>query len=102
DACEHKRRYSLKAFNQLIKNNTSLKIVRLSYYNIILFLPMLVAALCYKLGSRKANEESQRTLFQFPRILNDLLAGLILADGVMTTTIPLPIGVNIFCILKKE
>jgi len=102
DACEHMRRYSIKEFNSLIKSNSSFKILKLSYYNIVLFFPALLAAFLYSNKSVKKTEtESHRRLWSFPASLNKLLTYTITLDALVTSKLNIPFGVNIITVLEK-
>ncbi|MBN1384704.1 MAG: class I SAM-dependent methyltransferase [Elusimicrobia bacterium] len=104
DASEHFRRYRIKELKEKI-NNQHLKILKISYFNFLLFLPYL----CLILGRRflgiflKRNAVvPQRTLFALPELINSLLVKFLQFEGLLLNWINFPFGVNIVCIMEKE
>ena len=101
DACEHQRRYTIEEFRTLVKDNTSLNIVKLSYYNIVLYFPALIAAYVYRLNKSRVKHTVQRRLWRFPNILNKLLTWIITTDALLTAKNNVPFGVNLIAVLEK-
>ncbi|OHA00756.1 MAG: hypothetical protein A3H71_01795 [Candidatus Sungbacteria bacterium RIFCSPLOWO2_02_FULL_48_13b] len=98
ELAHHQRRYTKKSLKKLIAGNTKLKIVRLSYFNSFLFLPIVLVRTVRKL---LRFGEGSSDFFMLPAPLNNLLATLFSSEAGILKTFDLPIGVSLVCLLQK-
>lgn len=93
----HKRRYTLSQFKNIF-DKTSFKIIRIHYFNFILFLPILfLRKLVIIIGKTIKNEN---TLFQ-NGMINRVLYQIFKLDIELAKIINPPFGVSIAAIVKK-
>ena len=94
----HKRRYTKKHLKHLITNNTSLRILRITYFNTLLFPPILAFRISkYLLGIRSTATD----FFPIPSWLNWLLEKVFGTERFLLRFLNLPVGVSILCIAQK-
>ena len=95
----HFRRYSKwELCNKLLRANYS--IVRCSYWNFILFVPIGMSILFSKLFARKAVYSNK--IFSIPVWMNNLLIKVMRFENRFTETNDIPIGISIFFIARKN
>ncbi len=94
----HLRRYTKSRIKQLIKDNTSMRIERLTYFNTFLF-PLIFGfrMVKYLLGIRSSSAD----FFPIPRWLNNLLEYIFGSERFFLRLVSFPIGVSILCIARK-
>jgi SAM-dependent methyltransferase len=92
----HKRRYSKKEFTRKIERE-GFEIVRSSYFNFILFFPILIARRLIHLLGLKIESENE---INSPCI-NFFLKTIFSVEPHMLKYFSFPFGVSIFCITKK-
>jgi len=97
-AGQHKRRYTKKEINNCLKGGGGFSIVRSTYFNTILFIPILVVRLLARLLKYKVVDEFRPGV----SILNKLFYGIFSMEIVLLRTVSFPIGVSIFSVCKKE
>lgn len=104
EANEHVRRYSFNELKQKIEEQ-GLAIIKMSYFNLLMFFPMWIVAKIENLAKRvrrKKTEEPQRFLFELPGFISAVLISLLKLEGWFFKRTDLPFGVNIICILEKR
>ena len=99
-ALEHRRRYTR---NQMLKRISQLNcaVIKSSYYNTALFLPILAVRKLKPFLSDKQRIESD-FFIPIPRWLNTLLALLYMAEIACLQFLNFPFGVSLLLILKKS
>jgi SAM-dependent methyltransferase len=100
EALHHKRRYTLK---QILANVRRLncRIIKASYFNTILFLPILIARKLKSLFPHKKELESDFFL-PMPGWINSLLKSLFIFEISFVQSVNLPFGVSLLLIIKKH
>lgn len=100
----HFRRYRLKELHELLQGN-GFKIEYSSYFNFILFLPILIVRLISKLIPRKKNTKSTGSDFEkfsTNKWLNQLLYKIFESElFLLKRNIKLPFGVSAMILAKK-
>lgn len=92
DINHHVKRYSLRELKQLIKNNTNLKIKRISYWNFFLF-PLAVI-------QKKLTKNAELKLL--PKPINFIFERIAKFEfSLINKRIRLPFGSSIVAILEK-
>jgi len=92
----HKRRYSRKEISSKFKNE-GFEILRSSYFNFFLFLPILIARrTIHLLGLKVKSENKINSPF-----INFFLKTIFLIEPHLLRYFSFPFGVSIFCIAKK-
>ena len=94
----HRRRYRKKQLADLIKQNTSLRIERLSYFNSLL-LPLIFLVRVFK--RIFSFQTGQSDFFKIPKGLNALLTALFSCEGHLLRHFNFPAGSSLVCVLKK-
>ncbi|MBW2173556.1 MAG: class I SAM-dependent methyltransferase [Deltaproteobacteria bacterium] len=99
-ALQHRRRYTRK---QMLKRVCRLNsaVIKSSYYNTALFLPILAVRKLKPFLSDKQNTESD-LFIPIPRWLNALLTLLYMAEIACLQFLNFPFGVSLLLILKKS
>jgi SAM-dependent methyltransferase len=98
EIAHHKRRYTKSYLKKLIKNNTDLRIERITYFNTFLFPVVLGFRLAKRiLGIRSAGSD----FFTLPSWLNNFFEFIFGAERFLLRSIDFPIGVSLLCILSK-
>lgn len=93
---EHKRRYTKK--DLIVKINKKFDIVRISYWNFFLFVPVALMKIIKRVSMKKTAD-----FVELPDTINDILFLNILKieNYLIQKKIYIPIGVSIICICKK-
>ena len=95
----HFRRYSKgELYNKLLRANYS--IVRGSYWNFILFVPIGMSILFSKLFARKAVYSNK--IFSIPVWMNNLLIKVMRLENKLVEINNIPFGISIFFIARKN
>lgn len=98
ELAHHKRRYT-KLFLQNRLEESGFSVVRASYFNTLLFCPILVIRILRKLFRlRKGSSD----FFMVPDFFNKILASLFGAERFLLRLINLPFGVSIIAIARKQ
>ncbi|MBW2566558.1 MAG: methyltransferase domain-containing protein, partial [Deltaproteobacteria bacterium] len=99
-ALQHRRRYTRK---QMLKRVCQLNsaVIKSSYYNTALFLPILAVRKLKPFLSDRQNTESD-LFIPIPRWLNALLTLLYMAEIACLQFLNFPFGVSLLLILKKS
>lgn len=97
----HKKRYQLYALKELIKRN-HFKIVFLNYWNILLFIPMVLYLYVFEKGIFKYFRKNPKVhLLAIPKYLNKPLNTLMKIENKLCLNLPLPFGINIVALIQK-
>ena len=95
----HKRRYTKKMLKKLIVSRTSLLIKKMSYFNTLMFLPILIFRALRKVFN--LNKDSS-DLFILPRPLNSLFEKIFSLESFILRWANFPFGVSILLVLRKS
>lgn len=93
---EHKRRYQLKELKNKIEL-AGFKIIKISYYNSLLFLPIIIAKLI-----KKITKDNHDHLKKENNIVNFILNKIFSSEAFLLKYINLPIGASIVCLAQKK
>jgi len=93
----HKRRYSKKEFLRKLEHE-GFTILKSSYFNFILFTPILFARRMIRLLGLKIASENE---INFP-LINFFLKAIFSLESFILRYFPFPLGVSIFCIAQKK
>jgi hypothetical protein len=93
----HKRRYSRKEITEKMRR-AGFRIIRSSYFNSILFLPILLARRLILLLRIDIGSENELT----SPIVNFFLMRIFSFESHLLKYISFPFGVSIFCIAEKR
>ena len=93
----HKRRYSKKEFLRKLEHE-GFTILKSSYFNFILFTPILFARRMIRLLGLKIASENE---INFP-LINFFLKAIFSLESYILRYFPFPLGVSIFCIAQKK
>jgi len=94
----HFRRYTKKKLIRVL-NNSSFKITKASYWNFILFFPILITRLLNKLPF--INKKNDGELKKF-KLFNTFFLNIINTENKVLRYVNFPFGVSTFCIAKKR
>ena len=99
EASHHYRRYTMRALVKKVRSSTSLAVVRKSYFNTFLFLPIaLVRLVCRWFGIR--GRESDFDL-NGP-LLNKILFAVFNAERKLLRHVRFPFGVSVLAVFEKR
>ena len=98
DLNHHKRRYNKKLLEQVILD-AGLKIVRISYYNSLLFLPVFFIRIMKNI-IKSDSEKSDTVLPNF--LLNWILEKIFSFEKWLLQVISFPIGVSLIAVVRKN
>lgn len=94
----HFRRYTRPRLHALVQENTRLNILRLSYFNFFLFFPIIFFRALKKIMPL---ESGTSDIFLTHLLINTILTSLFGAERYILRSQNFPMGVSLFCILKK-
>ena len=98
EASHHYRRYTMRALLSKVRSSTSLAVVRKSYFNTFLFLPIaLLRLVCRWFGIR--GRESDFDLNS--PLVNRILSTVFTAERKLLRHVRLPFGVSILAVFQK-
>lgn len=95
----HVRRYTKRDLQKCITTHTSLKIIRMSYFNSFLFFPIVFFRALKKIFPLRAGTSD---IFSVPRPVNIALTLLFGAERYVLRHANFPFGVSLLCVLKKK
>ncbi len=96
----HKRRYLTSHIkNKLIKNN--FKILKISYFESIYFIPLLLVGKVKKILRRKSSVK-QDDFYKFPEFINKILTYTITWEYYLLKKINMPFGPSIIIVAQKN
>ena len=98
EAAHHYRRYTKRSLLKELKESTSLKEVRLSYFNTFLFLPITV----FRLVSRAFGIQGRDSDFDINNsFLNKFFFSIFNAERKLLASVSFPFGVSVLAVMKK-
>ena len=95
----HHRRYTKKALEHIIATHTNLEIIRISYFNSILFFPIVFFRVLKKVFPLRSGTSD---IFSVPRPVNTALGSLFGAEQYILRYANIPVGVSLLCVIKKK
>lgn len=99
DALHHKRRYNKKQLKGLLEKN-GFKVIKMSYWNFFLFIPIVSIRLIKK--NFKTNGKIETDVNILPTILNRILTLFLTFESHLISHSNLPIGISLVCIGKPN
>ncbi len=99
EVAHHYRRYTLPGLLETFKKSSNFQVVRKSYFNTILFLPIALVRLVSKILHIRGRESDFDINNEF---LNRLLFGIFNAERRMLRSINFPFGVSILAVFRKR
>jgi SAM-dependent methyltransferase len=99
EQCHHRRRYSLDEFRSKV-SRAGFKIIRATYINMPLFVPLFLMVKMGQLSSKKA-PSLKMDYALVPPPLNRLLARVVQYEARLLSHTNLPIGTSIACVSVK-
>ena len=100
EALHHKRRYTLKQILAYV-SRLNCRVIKASYFNTILFLPILIVRKLKSLLPHKKELESD-FFIPMPGWINSLLKSLFISEIFFSKSLSLPFGVSLLLIIKKH
>jgi SAM-dependent methyltransferase len=94
----HYRRYSLNDLKEVLNRN-GFDIVRISYWNFLLFFPTFILRMSEKVFSRKNGADQ---LVKFNPFINNILIIWVGIENRVLSWINLPLGVSVFAVARKH
>ncbi len=94
----HYRRYTKKSLLALIRSNTKLEVEYASYFNTLLFIPIVIFRLLRKVFRFLPGRTDD---FAVPKFLNSFFKMIFALDSKLLQFFLLPFGISIICVLKK-
>ena len=95
-ALKHFRRYNRDSLKKLF--NSNFKALKISYYNSLLFIPIAIAIIFFKLINRQFIDEAEK---KPNNILNCILYSLFKLEKFILKYFNFPFGISIISIFKK-
>lgn len=92
------RRYRKSRIREMAAGS-GLEIVRLSYFNCVLFPAVVAARMLFR---RAAEKEAKSDVQSLPGFLNATLASVLRAEGRVIRRVPLPFGLSLFLYARKS
>lgn len=96
----HKRRYTAGEVRTKVQE-AGFRILKLSYYNTVLFAPIVLARLFRRLFPSKQEEQRSDFSLRLPGMLNTLLARVLVAEMHVLRYADLPFGVSVVGVAQK-
>ena len=94
----HKRRYTKGSMEAAIGASTGLTILRLTYFNTLFFIPIVLVRL---IKNALKVQKSRSDIFVLPKALNNALAWLFGSEGALLRWVNFPFGASLLCIAQK-
>ncbi len=103
EAVHHKRRYTRPQLRRLLQGE-EFEIMRLTYVNILLLVPVVVLRVVRRLTQRRkaSIREGTQDVFAVPSWLNGLLTGLLRFESWMLRSIELPCGLGLLAVMRRR
>ena len=99
DIAYHYRRYAIGSLTKVLKKNTKLKILRKTYFNTFLFLPIVIV----RIFSKWFNLKDRESDFDInSRFLNSLFYFIFNLETYFLKFLNFPFGVSILLVLEKN
>lgn len=101
EIAHHKKRYQLRMFKKLVERN-HFEIIFLNYWNILLFIPMVLYIYIFERGIIKLTKKKPEVhLLAIPKFFNKPLNWLMKIENKLCLNFPLPFGINVVALIKK-
>jgi SAM-dependent methyltransferase len=97
DFSHHRRRYTGARLRRVLESG-GLRVGPVGYFNLLLFLPTLLARLAERVVPRAVGRFEYR---ERPSLVNELLAGTFRLELPLLRRRPLPIGTSAFCVARR-
>lgn len=97
EVAHHERRYTKKSLNSLI-NHKVFSVLRLTYFNFFLFIPIVISRLLQKLFKPKRHSDFDMN----NKFLNRIFNIIFLFETKLLKFVDLSVGVSILMVLKKK
>lgn len=94
------RRYHRDGLRQLL-STAGFAVVRLTYTNAALFLPLVCARALQRVRGLRRESEAQQEIAVPPAPLNALLAGVLWLEGLWVRAFDAPFGSSLLCLARK-
>ncbi len=91
----HRRRYTEKSIRQVVGRHFDIE--RTTYFNTLLFAPVLTGRLVERLLRRDGHDEARIP----PRLVNSALSAIFSLESRLVGRVHLPVGVSLLCIARK-
>jgi len=102
EAVHARERYRKKTLRRRVEA-AGFEIVRLGYFNFLLFPAVLIVRLLERpRGKKKAVGPAKSDLRAVPKVPNTLLSGVLSLEAALTRRISLPWGSSILCLARKK
>ena len=95
---KHYRRYTKKTLSDLFMNN-GFNILRRSYWNFSLFIPIFIGK---RLISKKRGIKKESNLYLHSKIINKFMINLLKIENIFLSKFNFPFGVSTFVIAEKN
>ncbi|MFQ5801324.1 MAG: class I SAM-dependent methyltransferase [Candidatus Methylomirabilales bacterium] len=97
----HKRRYTKEQFRRIL-TTSGFEVVRSSYVNTFLFLPILATRLVQRLsGARAVTGNGSPDVFKPASLINRILYAILWTEAKLLDFVSFPFGVGLFAIAQK-
>lgn len=94
---ETERRYTTSSIENLVKSG-NFKILKLSYFNSILSVPIFLKRLKDKLFSSEAESSD---VYRLPPLVNSVMLLIMEIEGLLFKNLNLPFGLSVICVAKR-
>lgn len=96
----HKRRYEKNELEKLLKSN-GFKIIKLSYSNFFIFMPVIIFRMLKKMFSGSI-DSTKSDFLETPRFLNPFFKLIYAFEGFWIRNFYFPFGLSIICVAKRK
>ena len=96
-----RRRYTSRSL-RAIMTAAGFSVVRLTYTNAALFLPLLVSRTLQRRRGLKPEHDAQREITLPPAPINALLTGLLILESAWIRRYDAPFGSSLLCLARKD
>lgn len=98
----HFRRYTKTKLRCLLSGCQGIEILKLSYFNSLLFVPILLVRLIQRAIKKRWKNVSTESMSSPPAPVNSVLKALFLFEGRLVSRLDFPIGVSLLAAVKKS
>ena len=91
------RRYTTSSIENLVKSG-NFKILKLSYFNSILSIPIFIKRLKDKVSSPHTESSD---VYRLPALVNSVMLSILEVEGLLVKNLNLPFGLSVICFAKK-
>ncbi|MBI4322971.1 MAG: class I SAM-dependent methyltransferase [Candidatus Omnitrophica bacterium] len=101
DVVHHKRRYRRSALTRMIRA-VDFEVIKVSYVNAALFVPILLMRLVERVGMRPLRESpGSPDLFRVPSLINHVLYGVLRLESLALRWLSWPFGVGLLAVVRR-